>query len=139
MAVDAFHAPPQFHRVSEIFDSFCEGHHLEILASAVDKYDSWEWSAVQEGDINRFLTFSLTAKRPGSLNFIGQILAEAERAGRMSRKQKSFRLDQSLLDSPQLEQRIADYLDWGWTQAQSFTRNLKKSPHPPLPRSSQAS
>jgi hypothetical protein len=49
------------HTVSKVFDRFCDEHHLTVLASAIDRHGSIEWSAIKSvGALNRYLGFAIT-------------------------------------------------------------------------------
>ncbi len=41
---DTFEVPQGFQSVTDLFDRFCEQYGFTVLAEAIEKHGSWEWS-----------------------------------------------------------------------------------------------
>lgn len=129
-----FSPPKELEHVTATFDKFCQNNKLEVLATAVDRHEAWEWSAAQKDEMDRFLTLLLTPVKHRS--YSGQISAEAECEGRFARSVKYFRIEAAEFSSSKVVERLTWYLDWGWKKAKAFKeKQLHKPPYLPLPKS----
>lgn len=57
---DRYAPPKEFEQVTAVFEDFCKRNELRPLAQAVEKHGSWEWAAVAQGEIDRFVSLALT-------------------------------------------------------------------------------
>jgi hypothetical protein len=125
MRTEAF-IPETFRSVTEIFERFCERHALTILAEAVEKHGSWEWSASgpMTKDLNRFLTLALTEESEvmaAPKMYLMELWAEVDNKQHFVRRLSStLRVSEKIFTEKTFEQRLTTKLDRAWKQAQAL-------------------
>ena len=118
----------------KVFSEFCGRNELTILSVAADRYDSWEWSALKQDDVNRFLSLLLTPKPNKRASINAHIVAEAESDEKVARRIIIHRLQRSFLSQRNAGEQLTAFLYKGWEKAKTLDRKSLKMPrHLPFP------
>jgi hypothetical protein len=117
-------APKEFEAVSQIFDTFCRKADVTVLAKAVEKHGSWEWAAVKQDDINRFVSLALTQQMEavgGPRFYSVEVWAEAEARADRSLVLRSlisaFRTNDQVIPQPSFSEKLNHELEQAWRRA----------------------
>jgi hypothetical protein len=113
--------PKELEAVTSVFEKFCLMKELQILAKAADKHGSWEWAAVNQDDINRYVSVALTeaAEALGGPRFYSvEVWAEAEARANRGLFQRTlvsaFRTNERVMPEPIFVERLSLGLNQAW-------------------------
>lgn len=113
--------------VTRIFKSFCQHQELEVLATAIEKHGSLEWSACKEGNINRYISLALTSEPElleGPAIYTAEVWAEADDSLHFTRRMSStFRIAEESLASERFRKQLTEALSMSWQQAESLKQS----------------
>ena len=117
--------PEEFHYVSQNFKEFCEKLNIKVLATAVEKHGSWEWSGHRkDSEINRYIALALTddiENLQGMRIYVAEIWAEADDGLHFVRRLSStFRIQERMLAQDVFNERLSQALAISWQQAKKL-------------------
>ena len=119
--VEMLTTPQEFGGITETFAIFCNDNALQILAVAIEKHGSWEWSAGQEDAINRFVDLILTDEPEAVANaksYSTELWVVADNNRRFTRRLTSaFTISEALLTGGDFHARLSNSLNDAWQQA----------------------
>ncbi len=132
MAPDVMTVPPEFRPVTEVFKEFCNRNGLTVLAEAVEKHGSWEWSGWGKDDLNRFVILDLTdSPEPlgGPRVYLAEVWVEADDNHRFARRLTSTaQLNERIFPDGVFRGALVTRLEQAWGQVNNLKpQDLRES------------
>ena len=114
-----------FDRVSDIFKEFCGKWDIKVLATAVEKHGSWEWSGHRkDSEINRYIALALTDDIEDLQDirvYVAELWAEADDGLHFARRLSStFRVQEEMVAQDVFNERLSQSLAISWQQAKKL-------------------